>query len=423
MKYIDIPKHEIETQLSGLIKEYGRYMGMGLKLDMSRGKPCPEQLDLSKMLLIDETGYKAKNGFDCRNYGVLDGIEEAKSFFAGIMDVPTGNVIVGGNSSLNMMFDIIAQGMSKGFGEGAWAKEDKIKFLCPAPGYDRHFAITEYFGFEMINIPMQADGPDMDMIEESIKDPAVKGIWCVPKYSNPEGTTYSDEVVKRMSALKPAAKDFIIMYDNAYAVHHLNDTPDTLLNIFDECKKNGTEDMLLQFASTSKITFAGSGMSAVAASDNTIKKLKARLTLQTIGSDKINQLRHCRMFNSPEALMKHMAEHAKIIAPKFEVVLSKLEAQLAPLDIARWTKPNGGYFVSFYAQKGCASRIATLCKDAGMVLTPAGASYPYGVDPDDSNIRIAPTFPPLTELDVAMDLFCLAVKIATLEKMKEGQNT
>jgi len=340
-----------------------------------------------------------------------------KKLFGEILGVSDEQVIVGGNSSLTMMFDTVAQGMTHGFGEGAWLKQGNIKFICPSPGYDRHFAITEYFGVELITVKMTDKGPDMEAVEQLVKDSSVKGMWCVPKYSNPEGITYSDETVRRIAALKPAAKDFRIFWDNAYAVHDLYDEGDTLLNLYDECVREGNPDLAFMFTSTSKITFPGAGVAAVAASPNNIALLKGRLKFQTIGPDKINQLRHSRVFKNLDDLKNQMKKHAEILRPKFESVLKELEKQLADTGIARWTKPQGGYFISLYVLEGCAKRVAELCRDAGMVLTPAGATYPYGKDNNDSNIRIAPSFPSVEEIGKAAEVLCVAVRYAALEKI------
>ena len=416
MKYTELSKEKLSEELEALRKEYTEIKNLGLKLDMSRGKPAFDQIDCSNAVIDSvnaSTGYKSADGTDCRNYGGLDGISEVKELFAQLMEVPAKNVIVGGNSSLNLMFDVIAQGVAVGFGNGAWATQN-AKFLCPAPGYDRHFAITEYFGIEMINIDMDENGPDMDAIEEHVKDPAVKGIWNVPKYNNPLGITYSDEVVRRMAALKPASPDFLNMWDNAYNVHHLG-TEDGLLNIFTECEKIGTTDNLVYFSSFSKITLPGAGISAMASGDGTVAKLKKRLSFQTIGPDKMNQLRHAMVFKSIDDVINHMEIQGNMLLPKFEAVLDALDTELAPRGLGSYTRPNGGYFISFDTIPGCASRVGELCKEAGLVLTPIGATFPYGKDPENKNVRIAPTFPPVDELKTAMKLFCCAVKIASIE--------
>jgi DNA-binding transcriptional MocR family regulator len=423
MNYLKMSKNDIESEKRSLLKEYEAYKAKGLSLNMARGKPSPEQLDLSLPLfdsLKSTDSYLSADGIDCRNYGEFDGIPECKHFFADLLEIDPDNVFVGGNSSLNMMFDTISCFMTAQIYDDTlpWHDVKDRKFLCPVPGYDRHFGITGYFGFEMIPIPMDENGPDMDMVEELVsKDPSIKGIWCVPKYSNPTGITYSDGVVKRFAALKPAAKDFRIMWDNAYAIHDVTDTPDKLLNIMDECKKNGNEDLPIIFCSTSKITFSGAGVAALATSSYNIKVLKKRLQYATIGYDKLNMLRHMRFFKNFEGLLNHMEKHKAILAPKFKTVLDKLNAQLGDTEIAEWTNPNGGYFVSVNVYNGTAKRVVELCKEAGVVLTDAGATYPYGNDPDDKNIRIAPSFPSVDELAQAMDIFCVCVKLAALEKL------
>lgn len=422
--YSSMDKKSMLEELDNVKKIYNEYKSQGLKLDMSRGKPCAQQLDLSMPMLdvLNSTSdLKDQKGLDVRNYGELEGISEAKKIFAKMMQVDVSNVIVGGNSSLNMMFDTISFLMMKGIdGCEPWIKQEGIKFLCPAPGYDRHFAITQYFGIEMINIPMTENGPDMDMVEDYVNnDEKVKGIWCVPKYSNPQGITYSDETVTRFAKLKPAAKDFRIMWDNAYCIHDITDTPETLLSIMDECKKYGNEDLPIIFSSTSKITFSGAGIAAMAASSGNLLTLKKKYGIQTIGYDKINMLRHTRFFGNYEGVLAHMAKHKAILKPRFDAVLEKLDSELNGLDIASWRKPNGGYFVSVDVLEGCAKRVIELCKEAGVVMTSAGATYPYGKDPKDSNIRVAPTYPSVDELAKAMDIFCICVKYAALEKLSK----
>ncbi len=421
--YLKMSKEELETEFAAVRAEYEQLRSMHLSLDMSRGKPGFDNMDLSEKmfdLVGNDTGFKNISGIDCRNYGGLDGLSELKSLFGQILEVPADQVIVGGNSSLNMMFDTVAQAMTHGMGSKPWIMEENRKFLCPVPGYDRHFAITEYFGFELIPVKTDENGPDMDAVEELVKDPTVKGIWCVPKYSNREGTTYSDDVVRRMARLNPAARDFRIFWDNAYAIHDLYDEGDTLLNIYDECVKAGNPDLVLMFTSTSKVTFPGAGVAAEAASPNNVAMLKGRMKYQTIGPDKLNQLRHARMFSGGLVdVKKHMKRHADIIRPKFDNVLSELEEKIAGTGIARWNKPRGGYFISLYVLNGCAKRVEQLCANAGMVLTPAGATYPYGIDPDDSNIRIAPSFPSAAEIKTAATVLCAAVKYAALEKLLE----
>ena len=423
--YKDRSREELETLREELEAEYKKFQGMGLKLDMSRGKPSTEQLNLS-MGMMDVLNSSAdltcEDGVDCRNYGGLDGIAEAKQLLADMMEVPRDNVIIFGNSSLNVMYDTVARAMTHGImGSTPWCKLDKVKFLCPVPGYDRHFAITEHFGIEMINIPMTPTGPDMDMVEKLVnEDASVKGIWCVPKYSNPQGITYSDETVYRFANLKPAAEDFRIFWDNAYCVHHLyEDKQDYLLEILMECKKAGNPDMVYKFSSTSKISFPGSGIAAMAASEANLKDIRDMMKYQTIGHDKVNQLRHVRFFKDVHGIVEHMKKHADIMRPKFEAVIDGLERELGGLEIGSWLKPKGGYFISFDAMDGCAKRIVALAKDAGVVMTGAGATYPYGKDPHDSNIRIAPSFPSLEELQLATEIFVLSVKLVSIDKLLE----
>ena len=394
---------------------------------MSRGKPSAKQLDVSLGLLDtinSSSDLKALDGTDCRNYGVLDGIPEAKKLMADMMGTTPDHVIVYGNASLNIMYDQISRAYTHGIlGNTPWCKLDKVKFLCPVPGYDRHFAITERFGIEMINIPMSESGPDMGMVEEYVsKDASVKGIWCVPKYSNPQGYTYSEETVKRMAALKPAAEDFRIFWDNAYVIHDLyDDNKDEIADIISECEKAGNPDMVFEFASTSKVSFPGSGIAALATSANNIADIKKQLTIQTIGHDKLNQLRHVRFFKDINGLKEHMRKHAEFIRPKFEAVESVLEEELSGLGIGSWTEPKGGYFISFDAMDGCAKAIVAKCKEAGVKLTGAGATFPYGKDPKDSNIRIAPSFPTPEEMKQAADLFVLCVKLVSVEKLLENK--
>jgi len=421
--YQELSKEELLTLKAQLEAAYEDAKGKGLKLDMSRGKPGISQLDLSMpMLDVINSGsdMKTAKGTETRNYGDLDGIGECRTLMAEMMNVNRENVLICGNSSLNIMYDTVSRSMMKGVnGSIPWVKLDKVKFLCPVPGYDRHFKITEYFGIEMINIPLNEDGPNMDMVEEYVNnDPAVKGIWCVPMYSNPTGISYSDEVVKRFANLKPAAEDFRIFWDNAYCIHHLyDDEQDQILNILEECEKAGNPDMVYIFASTSKVTFSGAGVSAVASSVENIKFIMSQLTIQTIGHDKINQLRHARYFKNGEGMKEHMKKHADIMRPKFEAVLQVLEKELAGLGIGSWTRPKGGYFISFDAMEGCAKAVVAKCKEAGVVLTGAGATFPYGKDPKDSNIRIAPSFPTPEEMAMATDLFVLCVKLVSVEKL------
>lgn len=422
--YLNMSKEQLQKEKTTLEKLYIGFKERELNLDMSRGKPGQEQLNLSDEMmdvLNSSSDFKAENGFDCRNYGLVDGIPEAKRLFAEILGVTSEEVVVGGNSSLNMMFDTIACFYTAGVaGCKPWCKQDKVKFLCPVPGYDRHFGVTGYFNIEMLNVPMTKDGPNMDIVEKMVaEDESIKGIWCVPKYSNPQGVTYSNETVKRFAALKPAAKDFRIMWDNAYCVHDVTDNSENLLNIMDECKKNKTEDMVVMFCSTSKITYPGAGVAAMAASKNNLEVLLNRYTFQTIGYDKTNMLRHVRYFKNYDGVIAHMNKHKAVLQPRFEAVLSHLKKDLGGLGVASWLSPNGGYFVSVDVIDGCAKRVVELCKNAGVVLTGAGATYPYGNDPKDSNIRIAPTFPPVEELNTAMELFTLCVKLAAVEKLIE----
>ena len=422
MNYQDYTREQLEQELKSLKKSYEDYKSLGLKLNMARGCPGKEQLSLSlKMLdiLHSDSDCRTEDGSDCRNYGVLEGIPECKKLMAEMLEVDPDMVMVGGNSSLNMMFDTISCFMNKPVVQGmpAWNQVPDRKFLCPVPGYDRHFGITEYFGFEMIPVPMTWDGPDMDMVEELVKDPSVKGIWCVPKYSNPQGITYSPETVRRFAALQPAAKDFRIMWDDAYCIHDLTETPDHLISIYEACKETGNVDLPICFCSTSKITFPGSGVAAMAASENNMKVIKNKYKYQTIGYDKINMLRHVRYFGDFNGILAHMQKHRAVLAPRFGLVIDRLDRELKDLGIIRYLKPNGGYFVCVDVLDGTAKRVVQLCKEAGVALTPAGATYPYGRDPHDSNIRIAPTFPSLEELDQAMDIFCVCVRLAAAEKL------
>lgn len=421
--YAQMSREELVNEKALLEKQFEDAKALGLKLDMSRGKPTPSQLDIS-MDMLDvlnaSSDMKTEGGVDCRNYGGLEGIPEARKLMADMLEVPMENVIVYGNASLNIMYDTVSRSMTHGVcGSTPWCKLDKVKFLCPAPGYDRHFAITQHFGIEMITVPMTENGPDMDMIEELVeKDDAIKGIWCVPKYSNPQGYTYSDDTVRRFASLKPAAKDFRIFWDNAYVVHDLyDDKKASLLEILSECEKAGNPDMVYEFCSTSKVTFAGGGIAAMATSLTNIEYIKKQMTIQTIGYDKINQLRHARYFKNIDGIKAHMKKHADIMRPKFEAVLQVLDSELSDLEIASWTKPLGGYFISFEAMEGCAKAIVAKCKEAGVVMTGAGATYPYGKDPKDTNIRIAPSFPTPEEMEKAAKLFALCVKLVTVEKL------
>ena len=421
--YRQLDREKLLELKKELTQQFDEVKAKGLSLDMSRGKPGKDQLDLSMpMLDLVNAGsdMKCENGMDCRNYGVLDGIPEAKRLLSSMIDTDSEHVIVFGNSSLNIMFDTVSRCMLKGvLGSTPWCKLDKVKFLCPSPGYDRHFKVTEFFGIEMITVPMLPDGPDMDVVEELVsKDEAIKGIWCVPKYSNPQGYTYSDETVRRFANLKPAAKDFRIFWDNAYCVHHLyEEDQDSLLDIITECEKAGNPDLVLEFASTSKVSFPGAGVSVLAASKANLEEVKKYITTQTIGHDKINQLRHVRFFKDVEGIEEHMMKHAALIRPIFEAVLNTLDRELSGLDIGQWTKPKGGYFISFDSMEGCAKAIVAKTKEAGVVMTGAGATFPYGKDPKDSNIRIAPTLPSAQELALAAEIFVLSVKLVSVEKL------
>lgn len=423
MPYADLTKEELLELKKSLKAEYKAMQNRDLKLDMSRGKPSQEQLDISMGLmdvLSSDADLMSENGSDCRNYGVLDGIPEAKELLGDMMEVPADNLIIYGNSSLNVMYDCISRSYTHGvMGSTPWCKLDKVKFLCIVPGYDRHFAITEYFGFENVCIPMLEDGPDMDMVEKLVQsDESVKGIWCVPKYSNPTGNSYSDEVVRRFARLKPAAKDFRIYWDNAYTIHHLYDLDqDHLIEILAECKRAGNPDLVYKFASTSKVTFPGSGIAALATSQNNLEDIKKQLKMQTIGHDKVNQLRHVRYFKDIHGMVEHMKKHADSLRPKFEMVLDTLESELGGLGIANWTKPKGGYFISFDTMDGCAKEVVSKCKKAGVILTDAGATFPSGKDPHDKNIRIAPSFPPVADLEIAAKLLCLCTKMAAVDKL------
>ncbi len=412
--YSELTREELIAERSALEKRYNEFKAKGLKLDMSRGKPGADQLDLSSG--INDVKDFVENGVDYRNYGILDGIPECKKLFADLMGVEPKNVIIGPNASLTLMFDYISQCYTHGAGDAPWCTLKSVKFLCPVPGYDRHFTILEHFGIEMINIKMNEDGPDMDAIEEYVKDESVKGIICVPKYSNPQGITFSDAVVRRIAALKPAAKDFRIIWDNAYCIHDLDDNGDELLNIFNVLPEYSNEDMVVEFCSTSKITFPGAGVSALIASDNNIASIKKRLNAQTISYDKMNQQRHVKFFGDANGVRNHMKKHAAILKPKFDMVLRHLDNELSGRGIASWVSPKGGYFISLDVLEGCAKRVGELCKEAGVTLTTVGATFPYGKDERDSNIRIAPSYPPVEELDLAAELLCICVRLAAAEK-------
>lgn len=415
--YCEMGQKALLLEQEKLVVEYAEFQKMGLKLDMSRGKPSPKQLDLS-MDMLSVQDYKDDTGVDARNYGNLEGLPEVRRFFAEILGVTPEETIVGGNSSLQLMYMMIDLAWQTGFSDSpqAWSQYKTVKFLCPSPGYDRHFRVTQGFGIELVTVPMLPTGPDMNVVEQLVADEAVKGIWCVPMYSNPDGYTYSDETTKRLAAMKTAAPDFRIFWDNAYGVHHLSTEKDFLLNILAECRVAGNENRPLMFCSTSKVTFAGAGVAAMAASVVNIKTILEYMFPMTIGFDKLNQLRHVRYMKQEGGIAAHMEKHAAIVAPKFKKVIETLHASLDSCGaIASWTEPHGGYFLSFYTLPRCAKRTVELCKQAGVVLTGAGAAYPYGVDPDDRHIRIAPTFPPIEELEVAAKLLCVAVRMASIE--------
>ena len=420
--YKELSKEQLQVLKAQLDKEFEEVKAKGLNLDMSRGKPSKKQLELAMDMLEELKStdkLKCEAGIDCRNYGLLDGIPEARRLLGAMTEVTADQIIIFGNSSLNVMFDTISRSMTHGVcGNTPWCKLDKVKFLCPAPGYDRHFKITEYFGIEMITVPMTPTGPDMDMVEELVSsDPAIKGIWCVPKYSNPQGITYSEETVKRFARLKPAAEDFRIFWDNAYCIHHLYEEKDFLLEILEECEKAGNPDLAYKFISTSKVSFPGSGIAAVASSPRNLADFKKHMAIQTIGHDKINQLRHVRFFKDIDGMHEHMKKHAEILRPKFEAVENTLERELGGLGIGEWTNPKGGYLISFESMEGCAKAIVAKAAEAGVKMTEAGATYPYGMDPHDTNIRIAPSFPTLEELQLATEIFVLSVKLVSVEKL------
>lgn len=422
---MNMPNVDLHNAYRQAVAEYEIWKGKNLKLNMARGKPSKAQLDtVSGILSVLTDGEECLvDGLDARNYGELGGLSCAKAYWADVLSCGVKEVFVGGTASLTLMYDVISKAYTHGLKNSScpWSREEKIRFLCPAPGYDRHFRITESFGAELITIPMTADGPDMDLVEEYVKDPAVKGIWCVPKYSNPEGIIYSDETVARFANLKPAAPDFIIMWDNAYCVHEFQGEFVPFADIIALCREAGNPDMVFEFASTSKITFPGAGISVMASSEENIRYMEKLLSVQMISYDKVNQLRHVKFLKNKAHTLEVMKGHAAIMAPKFQVVLDTLDREIAPWGFAQWNKPRGGYFVSLNTMPGTAKRALTLCRDAGVVMTDAGATYPYGIDPQDSNIRIAPSLPPVEELRQAMEVFCLCLKIAALEKMLINQ--
>ncbi len=421
-QYAQMTKEELLQLHEQLKTQYKAIQAQGLALDMSRGKPGKEQLDLSEDMLhcIKDNADCMIDGTDARNYGIIDGLPSIKKLFADLLDVDDTMVIVGGNSSLTMMYDSIARAMTHGVlgGDSPWSTHEKRKFLCPSPGYDRHFAITEFFGFELITVPMTEQGPDMDIVEKLVaNDDTIKGIWCVPKYSNPDGIVYSNETIHRLAALKPAAKDFRIFYDNAYVVHHLTDEEIEIPEIFSLAREHGNEDMIYEFASTSKICFPGAGVACMVASEANVEFIKKQMFFQTIGPDKINELRHIKYFKDINGIKEHMRKHAKVLRPRFDIVTDTLARELSDCGVGSWITPKGGYFVSYNAMPGCAKRIVALVKDAGVTMTGAGATFPCKQDPQDSNIRIAPSFPSLDDLQKAMDVFCVCAKLAVVEKL------
>lgn len=421
--YTSMTQEELLQEKTALENEYKKIKELGLDLNLTRGKPSPAQLDLSMdMYDMLHSGIElvAEDGTDCRNYGGMEGIGEAKRLLAGFMGCWPEDVIVYGNASLSIMYDSISRSMTHGvLGSTPWCKLDRVKFLCPVPGYDRHFSITEHFGIEMINIPMTPEGPDMDLVEKLVsEDDAVKGIWCVPKYSNPQGITYSDETVRRFAALKPAAEDFRIYWDNAYAVHDLyEDERDELLPIMNECVKAGNPDIVYQFCSTSKVTFSGAGMSAMAASEANRESIRKQMSVQTIGHDKIKQWVHCRYLKDMDGVRAHMKKHAALVRPKFEAVETVLEQEIVSRGIGSWIKPKGGYFICFESMEGCAKAIIAKAKEAGITLTAAGAPFPYKKDPKDSTIRIAPTFPDIEEMKQAAQALAVCIRLVSAEKL------
>ena len=424
MNYCTMTKQDLEKTYAMLQKDFAACKAKNLKLDMSRGKPAKNQIDLVSDILtvLSKPEDCIVDGVDTRNYGELAGIRCAREYWADILDCKPSQAFLGGTASLNLMFDVISRAYSHGLlhSERPWCKEETVKFLCPSPGYDRHFRITEFFGAELVTVPMTEEGPDMDMVEELVKDPAVKGIWCVPKYSNPDGIIYSQKTVERFAALKPAAPDFAIMWDNAYCIHEFEGEYVPFPDIISLCEEAGNPDMVYEFASTSKITFAGGGISAMAASEANIQYFSKLFFVNTISFDKVNQLRHVLYLKNKAHTIEIMKRHASVMAPKFCTVLDMLDKEIAPCDFAHWNRPKGGYFVSLFTMKGTAKRALELCKEAGVVMTSAGATYPYGIDPDDSNIRIAPSLPPVADLEKAMEVFCVCLKLAAVEKLLDA---
>ncbi len=421
MKYTDMTAQQRKAEYAAVLAEYEKQKALGLKLNMARGKPGREQLDMVTDLcniLVKPEDF-ISDGIDSRNYGNVDGLPAAKALFADILGCKPEQCFVGGNASLQLMYDTVAKAYSNGLlhSEKPWSKLEKVKWLCPAPGYDRHFKVTQSFGAELITVPMTENGPDMDVVEELIKDPAVKGMWNVPKYSNPDGIIYSDETIRRIAAMKPAAPDFMLMWDNAYCIHEFDGEFVPFADILSLCAENGNADMVYEFASTSKVTFPGAGVAVMATSEANLAYLIPLINIQTIGFDKINQLRHVKYLQDKEHTLALMQRHAAILRPKFHAVLDALDREIAPLGIGEWKRPKGGYFVSYNAMSGTAKRALALCREAGVTMTGAGATFPYGVDPEDSNIRIAPSLPPVEELQQAIAVFCVCVKLAALEKL------
>jgi DNA-binding transcriptional MocR family regulator len=420
--FADLEKGTLDALKESLLDRYKAFQDRKLTLDMTRGKPSPEQLDLSLDMMAGPVSnqYVTPQGVDCRNYGGLDGISEAKSLFAEYLEVAEEEIIVGDSASLKMMHDTIMGALVYGMvdSETPWGKLDKVKFLCPSPGYDRHFAVCQYLGIKMIPVAMDANGPDMDRVEELVvKDDSIKGIWCVPKYSNPTGITYSDEVVDRLATMQAKAKDFTIMCDNAYTVHHLTDSPDNLKNILAACKSGGNPERVIIFGSTSKVTFAGGGVAMMAGSRRNIEFILSKMQFQTIGPNKLNQLRHVLFFKDMAGIKNHMKKHAVILKPKFDAVLDTLDKELAGKEIASWSRPKGGYFISIDMMQNCAKDVVEMASAAGVKLTPAGATYPYGKDPEDRNIRIAPSFPAAEDVTIAMELVAICIQLVSIEKL------
>lgn len=422
--YAQLTAEERKAEYAKLSAEYDRYCALGLKLNMARGKPSAAQLDMVSDIcsILSDSDSFVCDGVDVRNYGELMGLPSARRLFAELLGVEANEVMVGGNSSLELMFDLVSKAYTHGLlhSPRPWAKEKTLKFLCPVPGYDRHFKISESFGMEMIPIALTESGPDMDAVEAAVKDPCVKGMWCVPKFSNPDGITYSDETVRRIAALRPAAADFALIWDNAYCIHEVFSDFEPFCNILSVCREHGNDDMVYEFASTSKVTFPGAGVAVMATSEANLKHIESILTCQTISFDKMNQLRHVLYLKDKAHTLALMRRHAEILRPKFEAVLQTLKNDLEPLNIAHWSKPRGGYFISFYAMPQTAKRIVSLMKQAGIVMTAAGATYPNGFDPNDSNIRIAPTLPPVEEVKLAMEVFTVCVRLAALERLLES---